>query len=249
MSTSILPQLSEDTYLQHRLDPSPGDDLYLHLSDLRLAMNRVSDAKAMRVLDFGCGGSPYRSLFPAAEYLRADLLGTPHVDYEIVPGDEASPLPAEAGSFDLVLSSQVLEHVPNPSSYLREARRLLKTGGTMVLTTHGIFEDHGCPNDFHRWTDSGLARELTSHHFEVIEVWKLTTGPRAVMFLLEHAFPKVRKCTLFGACFWPLQYVLLKHRAWWHKQCDIFFKGNRAVTTNLPKHRLYIGLGFIVRAI
>jgi hypothetical protein len=77
---SILPSLSEEIYLQQRLHPGPGDDLYLHLSDLRLAMNRVADDKAMRVLDFGCGGSPYRSLFPAAEYLRADLPGTPQVD-------------------------------------------------------------------------------------------------------------------------------------------------------------------------
>ncbi len=246
---SILPSLSEENYLQQRLCPSPGDDIYLHLSDLRLAMSRVADDKPMRMLDFGCGGSPYRSLFPAAEYLRADLPGTPHVDYEIEPGDEVTPLPIESGTFDLVLSSQVLEHVPDPSSYLREAHRVLKTGSLMVLTTHGIFEDHGCPNDFYRWTDAGLARELISHHFEIVQVWKLTTGPRAVMFLLEHAFPKVKSRTIFGACLWPLRHALVKHRAWWHRQCDAVFGANRVVTTDLAKHRLYIGLGFVVRAV
>ncbi|WP_395736467.1 class I SAM-dependent methyltransferase [Prosthecobacter sp.] len=249
MPAPVATLISADPYLRERLEPAPGDSMYLHLSDLKLAMASVEDSRPLDLLDFGCGGSPYRSLFPNAHYKRADLPGTEGIDYEIKPGNAFEPLPVESASFDLVLSSQVLEHVPDPDAYLREARRLLRPGGRMIITTHGIFEDHGCPYDFQRWTDAGLARDLTRNHFEIDEVWKLTTGTRAALFLLEQAFPKVRARTLFGACLWPLRYAMLKRRAWWHRGCDTAFSTNRFVKADLAKHRLYIGLGFVVRAV
>src|SRR3546814_1150537 len=44
-----------------------------------------------------------------------------------------SPLPYPAASFDVVLSFQVIEHVLDDDAYLREARRILKPGGTLVV--------------------------------------------------------------------------------------------------------------------
>src|SRR3546814_14320183 len=46
-----------------------------------------------------------------------------------------SPLPYPAASFDVVLSFQVIEHVLDDDAYLREARRILKPGGTLVVLT------------------------------------------------------------------------------------------------------------------
>src|SRR3546814_14268249 len=46
-----------------------------------------------------------------------------------------SPLPYPAASFDVVLSFQVIEHVLDDDAYLREARRILKPGGTLVVIT------------------------------------------------------------------------------------------------------------------
>jgi SAM-dependent methyltransferase len=53
-------------------------------------------------------------------------------DVGVVRGD-ISALPA--GAFDVVLCSEVIEHVPDPASMLRGLRRLLAPGGTLVLST------------------------------------------------------------------------------------------------------------------
>ena len=65
------------------------------------------------LLDYGYGNSPYRSVYvdQVQQYSRADLSGTPDIDVEL--GSKAE-IPLEPGSADVVLSSHVLEHVPDP---------------------------------------------------------------------------------------------------------------------------------------
>lgn len=111
-----------------------------------------------RVLDFGCGVQPYRSVFgPEIEYIGADLPGNDLADVQIRDG--AVDLPE--GSIDLVVSTQVLEHVPDPDAYLRESRRLLRPGGQLLLTTHGVMFYHPHPTDYWRWTTDGLTAIMT----------------------------------------------------------------------------------------
>lgn len=51
----------------------------------------------------------------------------------VVNADE--PLPYADGSFDLVWCSEVIEHLQDPAASLAEMRRVLKPGGTLLLTT------------------------------------------------------------------------------------------------------------------
>lgn len=121
-----------------------------------------------RVLDFGCATKPYRSLFAATvEYLGADLAGNPAADVVI---DANGRLDAHSGSFDLVLSTQVLEHVSSPALYLDEARRVLRPGGVLLLTTHGLMYFHRDPEDYWRWTADGLNKILVDAAFDVVRM-------------------------------------------------------------------------------
>ncbi len=109
-----------------------------------------------RVLDDGCGGGGMCVSF--AEEART-VIG-------IEPGDrfrdvgmrlaaekgvtnisfahaDGTSLPFRDGSFDLVLSHSVIEHVGDPLAYLREARRVLAPGGVMLLNTAPFLSPSG----------------------------------------------------------------------------------------------------------
>lgn len=227
--------------LDDRLNPQPGAKLYLHLSDLRLGLGKVATDASLRLLDFGCGGSPYRKLFPNADYKRADLAGMSEVDFIIEPG---KPLNAPDASFDLVLSTQVFEHVEDPAMYLRECQRLLKPEGKLILTTHGTFPDHGAPWDFQRWTPHGLARDVKTAGFEIDTIWRLTSGPRALLQLWELNMEHLR-CdnSRFGYLFRALRWITRRQRVRFHTWVDYKMGDCRLAdgADNLT-HRLYLGL-------
>jgi SAM-dependent methyltransferase len=118
-----------------------------------------------RVLDFGCAEQPYRELFGGGvTYLGADLKGNPRADVELRPG---RPLEVDSNSVALVLSTQVLEHVEDPSAYLDECVRVLEPGGRLVLSTHGLMPLHRDPIDYWRWTSDGLRHLVESAGFTV----------------------------------------------------------------------------------
>ena len=118
-----------------------------------------------RVLDYGCADAPYRRFFgPDTDFVAADLAGNPDASLEL-NGDGTIPL--AAGSFDAVLSTQVLEHVADPSLYLRECFRVLRPGGRLLLSTHGIFIYHPDPEDYWRWTGVGLRKMVADAGLEI----------------------------------------------------------------------------------
>jgi len=120
------------------------------------------------VVDYGCAQSPYVGLLPAStQYIGADIEGNPEAAVILRP-DGSVPLPD--GSTDVVLSTQVLEHVIDPALYLAECARLLRPGGSLVLTTHGIMFRHPDPEDYWRWTCDGLARIVQDAGFEVVQI-------------------------------------------------------------------------------
>ena len=119
---------------------------------------------APRVLDYGCADMPYRGLLPAADWVGADLPGNPAAAVELAAD---GTVPVEDGGFDLVLSTQVLEHAADPAGYLAECFRVLRPGGRLLVSTHGVMTYHPDPVDYWRWTCAGLDRVLRDAGFEV----------------------------------------------------------------------------------
>jgi SAM-dependent methyltransferase len=132
------------------------------------------------VLDYGCGVMPYSMAFELAnaKVVGVDIGENPHADVRIAGN---GPLPVEACAFDYVVSFQVLEHVIIPQDYLREAFRTLKSGGTLFLTTHGVWPYHPTPGDYHRWTVPGLCAEVEHAGFRVQSVGQVLNGYSALL--------------------------------------------------------------------
>lgn len=153
---------------------------------------RLTQGPSARILDFGSADSPYRGALPAdCEYVTADLPGNPKAALHVA---ENGTVPCADGAFDALLSSQVLEHVPEPAVYLAECRRVLKPGGRLLLSTHGTMFLHRDPVDYWRWTCDGLRRALEQAGFRVLEFRGVVgLAPTGVLLFLSGTFWRVPK--------------------------------------------------------
>jgi len=79
--------------------------------------------------------------------------------------------------------------VIDPARYLSECCRLLKPGGSLVLSTHGIMYYHPDPEDYWRWTSAGLAKLVEDAGLQVADM-------RGVMGLAAAAFQLLQWATL-----------------------------------------------------
>lgn len=120
------------------------------------------------VLDVGCGEKPYRGWMPGARrWVGIDVVDGPHVDGFIEPGNA---WPVRDGEFDVIVCTQVLEHVSDLDHTMRELVRGLRAGGDAVVTVPFIFGEHNAPHDYRRLSQHGLRQLLTDHGLEVVEL-------------------------------------------------------------------------------
>jgi SAM-dependent methyltransferase len=129
----------------HGYTPAEPFLFELHAAMLR-RLERLFDAHLAaggRVLDAGCGRSLFTEIRPSwpftivAADLDPDLLRSRAREFPQVRfvAGEAEPLPFRAASFDGVFAGELIEHLAEPRRGLAEFRRVLRPGGTLILTT------------------------------------------------------------------------------------------------------------------
>jgi ubiquinone/menaquinone biosynthesis C-methylase UbiE len=142
-----------------------------------------------RVLDLGCGAGRFMRALRAegAHPVGVDIAegalerarrNMPGAELHLLGPDGAIPL--EDSSIDTVWCSEVLEHVPDTAALLSEIRRVLVTGGTLVITTPAPrrllallrWEQEFDPLGQHVrfYSRRSLARTLEAFAFEAVEV-------------------------------------------------------------------------------
>jgi SAM-dependent methyltransferase len=155
-----------------------SDWIDLRWSAITGDLRRAAPLARGRLLDVGCGDKPYESIF--APYVdsyvgveheatfaktSASTRGRPDVYYD------GKRLPFEDGSFDTVLSVEVLEHTPEPQGLVSEMARVLKRGGTLIVSAPFSFRLHEEPHDYFRYTPYGMREMLTRAGLTAVEQW------------------------------------------------------------------------------
>jgi SAM-dependent methyltransferase len=123
-----------------------------------------------KVLDVGAGSFlRYAALFPSGtDYATQDIVPSDKVKHSFVC--DAAHMPARDESYDVVFSTQVLEHVPDPLAVLREATRVVRSGGHILVSCPQSSEAHEIPYDYHRFTRYALENYASILDLDVLEM-------------------------------------------------------------------------------
>jgi ubiquinone biosynthesis O-methyltransferase len=153
----------------------------------------AGDLRGMRVLDIGCGDGVL-----TYELARggADVVGIDTEEHGLAFAEEnlkrenangnlkyafknasAYDMPFESESFDCVVCTEVIEHVQDPERLVREAHRVLKKGGQVILTTPYRLTEH--PLDPHH---------VREYFPEELKKLVATSFERATITLTHHLF-------------------------------------------------------------
>lgn len=122
------------------------------------------------VIDLGCGIMPYAELLPPAVTTYHGLDVTVRDSRPTLVGDIQSLGMLRDGSYDGVVCLEVLEHVPEPKAALGEIARVLRDGGTLVLSVPHLSRLHEIPHDYYRYTEFGLRHLLQSNGLEPLSI-------------------------------------------------------------------------------
>lgn len=122
------------------------------------------------ILDAGAGEGIYKRHFQNQNYESADFCQIDKAYGEITYVCDLENIPVDSSKYDLVLLTQVLEHLPNPEQVLKELNRVLRPGGELWLSNPFYYEEHEIPYDFFRYTQYGLKHLLHSSNFTLKQI-------------------------------------------------------------------------------
>lgn len=168
------------------------------------------------MLDLGCGLKPYEKIFSpyVSQYVGVDLSDSPHGNLNIDISGSAYDTTLESSSYNVVLCTEVLEHLEEPVFAVREINRILKYEGIVIMTIPFFWHIHEEPRDFFRYSEYGLRHIFEQTGFEIIEIRPLT-GYVATFFQLSIYFLKSFQCgyilgTARRLLNWGLQHLALR---------------------------------------
>jgi len=162
-------------------------------------------------------GSGNKSL--SKEIINVDLCA--YSDVDVVA--DALAMPFKDGVADLVVSEVTMEHISDEEKFLEEINRITKPGGEVFIIVPFMFPYHASPNDYGRWTYTGLQTLLSRHGFETEKIM-IVSGPASALtgvliwFLAITLSFGLRPLyelwfIFFSLTLWPIKYLdlLLSH--------------------------------------
>lgn len=173
---------TEDYFFAQTTDAERDRHAYLKSASARKTLGRLGGTagSGARLLDIGCGTGDFLREAVNAGYAVTGVEFSPssaataaaRVSGTVIQGTLESAAFAD-GSFDVVASSDVIEHVRDPLSFAREVRRILKPGGVAIISTP----------DLDSWSHRLLGRRWVEYKIEHL----LYFNHRSLELLLREA--------------------------------------------------------------
>lgn len=143
-------------------------------TDSQRAMQEIMDKHlrpSMILYDVGCGQKPFASFLrgKVAKHIGIDIDNGFYDRTHIDIFGSADNLPIPNASADAILSSQVIEHIPDAEKSIAEAARALKPGGLLFLSYPYLYPIHAPPYDFARLSRFAIDRILEHHQLKLVE--------------------------------------------------------------------------------
>ena len=139
------------------------------------AINEAKKYAKGRLVDIGCGRMPYRRVleplvdsYTGVDHPKVSRLYKSGSRPEVLA--DAKKLPFDNNYFDTALLIQVLEHVDSPEEVIKEATRVLKPNGVMIISIPFFYPLHDMPYDWGRYTSSALKSFLARASLRIIKI-------------------------------------------------------------------------------
>jgi len=148
----------------------------MYYSVLRYHVDKFFASKAQRfkkndlILDVGGEKKNKKGQFDTSEY--AGKVFYLNIDPQTHPDflGDAAKMPVKKNYFDVVICSQLLEHVLSPTQVLKEILRVLKPGGMLLMSVPFLYRIHPDPVDYARYTDFYWKTNLIKLGFKKIKI-------------------------------------------------------------------------------
>jgi ubiquinone/menaquinone biosynthesis C-methylase UbiE len=137
----------------------------------------------LKIIDVGAGECQYKKHCDHLEYVSQDFnqytgkgdgVGFQTGNWDVSRIDIVSDIlkiPVNDESFDVVLCTEVLEHVPDPISALKEMTRILRKGGTLIVTSPFCSLTHFAPYHYCDGFNKYFYEfHLSSFNYEILEI-------------------------------------------------------------------------------
>jgi SAM-dependent methyltransferase len=168
-----------------------------------------------RVLNAGAGWRDLSHLIKG-ELVNQDLAYPGDTRTNIQVYSPLHQIPEPEGAFDTIICIAVLEHVENPEEVVPEFFRVLKPGGSVVVSVPFMQPEHKVPTDFQRYTKDGLERLFAHHGFEVLSCKPLFSAYHTLHWIVFE-FVRLKQTLMFKM----LRYTMVPVLGWLARNSEL----------------------------
>ena len=174
--------------MEYQQSNKPGE-IWYHCQLVKWLINRnyIPKNKETKILDLGSGLGYFYSTLKKAGYKQVFSVDRFPMLKECIKGDITKRLPFKDGTFDLIISKDVVEHIIDHEKFFAEQKRILKKEGTIIVMTPNA--EKMSLGDFYNdythvmpYTRKSLFEALEMHGFTNVCVTRL----RAIPLLWKH---------------------------------------------------------------